>query len=125
MVVYKILRKKDGEYFAPYYGTSYSSHQLSTTTLGNPRFYNNPSVRMNYGICQGIHSFRTIRAAKDYFNSSVLVFHEDLFIVKAIVPKGSNYYPGYYDSKSSLKPNSIVSDSIQLTNEEIKLCVHS
>jgi len=134
MVVYKIVKKKFGKYYAPVQDVPYKDNKMSSDIEVEDGWSATFSC-----IRKGIHSFTKLSDAIDYCNIQLARESTKKYvIVKAIVPKGSTYYEGYTFMAMFLRnedTNVIVSDSIILTNEEMKcydsitkkiskLCVH-
>lgn len=121
MVVYKIIKKKFGKYYAPFQDVPYKDNKMSSEIEVEDGW----PATFSY-IRKGIHSFTTLSDAIDYCNMSLArQSRKKCVIVKAIVPKGSTYYKGYTFMMMFLNKedtNVIVSDSLVLTNEETNCC---
>lgn len=117
MVVYKLVKKKFGKYYAPFQDVPYKDNKMSSEIEVEDGWPGTFSY-----IRKGIHSFTTLSDAIDYCNESMTrQSMKKHVIVKAIVPKGSTYYKGYTFMMMFLRSedtNVIVSDSLVLTNEE-------
>lgn len=116
MVVYKIVKKKFGKYYAPFRDVPYKDNKISSEIEVEDGW----PATFSY-IRKGIHSFTTLSNAIDYCNMSSRQLRKKCVIVKAIVPKGSTYYKGYTFMMMVLgkeDTNAIVSDSLVLTSEE-------
>lgn len=117
IVVYKIVKKKLGRYYAPFQDVPYKDNKMSSEIEVEDAW-----LSTFFCIRKGIHSFTTLSDAIDYCNKSLARQSTKKYaIVKAIVPKGSTYYKGYTFMMMFLRKehtNVIVSDSLVLTNEE-------
>lgn len=101
--VYKVLKKIKKSLYSPYYLKKYVFNKL----------YKNKSsldiIIQDYSGCivveEGLHSFTTLKAAKDRIRSPFL--SGELIIVEGIIPKGSQYILG--------KDSEIVSNQLIIT----------
>ena len=128
--VYKLVKWEDGKFFASYRNVEYPSTTLHTE-LG--KVVTNPycssyiaqtgshSFMCKHSINIGLHSFKSKLHAKQALKNKPWEPHFRWLVIKAVIPKGSQYYEGFseYNVGGSLIKPVYVSDNLILYPEEI------
>lgn len=123
--VYKLVKWEDGKLFAPYRNVEYPSTTLHTKlgkVVTNPYWSKERVVpRSCHSINIGLHSFKSKLHAKQALKDKPWEPHARWLVIKAVIPKGSQYYEGFSDYHVDgylIKPV-YVSDNLILYPEEI------
>lgn len=136
--VYKLVKWEDGKLFAPYRNVEYPSTTLHTElgkVVTNPYWpkervvphssyimqTGSYSCMCKYSINIGLHSFKNKLHAKEALKNKPWESHARWLVIKAVIPKGSQYYEGFSDYHVGgylIKPV-YVSDNLILYPKEI------
>lgn len=128
--VYKMVLEHDGKYYAPFRGQDYvyRPNIPATTHLQiTLKKYKTSTDRYLADVSYGIHSFRTVSSAIDYYYMIVKYSpnkQKEYAILESEVPEGAHYYEGHADFGHGLVdavPDTIVSDTLIPTDNEIDL----
>lgn len=127
---YKLVAKVDNKYYAPFRGQEYvyepnipATAPLQTTL----RQYKCSTDRYLADVSYGIHSFRTVSSAIDYYKMIVQYSpnkQKEYALLESEVPEGAHYYEGHAEFGHALVnyvPNAIVSDILIPRDNEIDL----
>ena len=112
IVVYKMIIK-EGEYFFTYFMNSqiYFNEIMSSELKEEVRSaftfsYSSSSLRQI--VEKGLHSFKYI--------PTTILFDSKALLVECVIPKGSEYYEGYFSEEKSLASNQLIYKRIIKSN---------
>ena len=127
---YKLVAKADDKYYAPFRGQDYVYRPNIPATAHLQiilKKYKSTTGRYLSDVSYGIHSFRTVSSAIDYYYMIVKYSpnkQKEYAILESEVPEGAHYYEGHTDIGHGLVdavPDTIVSDILIPRDNEIDM----